>query len=111
MKRWKSREGVETGINVRILGEGNKGGLDDPTLLFSDASCQSFGFCRIVQKKTKSSCPVTLKEKGENPSSGFLEEERNLVRFPSEGPEGKEVFLQSCQVHLSSSTKERKRRE
>ena len=39
--------------DVGILGKGNKGGLDDPTLLFSDASCQSFGFCRIVRKKPK----------------------------------------------------------
>ena len=39
--------------NVGILGKGNKGGLDDPTLLFSDASRQSFGFCRIVRKKPK----------------------------------------------------------
>ena len=38
--------------NVGILGKGNKGGLD-PTLLFPDASRQSFGFCRIVQKKPK----------------------------------------------------------
>ena len=39
--------------NVGILGKGNKGGLDDPTLLFPDASRQSFGFCRIVRKKPK----------------------------------------------------------
>ena len=61
-------------------------------------------------KKTKSSCPVTAKEKGENPSSGFLGGERSLVRFPSRGPEGKEVSLRSCQVHLSSSRGERKRK-
>ena len=62
-------------------------------------------------RKTKNSCPVASKEKGENPSSGFLGGERNLVRFPSKGPEGKGVSLRSCQVHLSSSREERKRRE
>ena len=62
-------------------------------------------------KKTKNSCRVATKEKGENPSSGFLGGERNLVRFPSRGPEGKGVSLRSCQVHLSSSREERKRRE
>ena len=51
------------------------------------------------------------KEKGENPSSGFLGGERNLVGFSSKGPGGKGVSLQSCQVNLSSSREGRKRRE
>ena len=49
------KEGGRDGSNkdVGIFREGNKRGLDHPTLLFSDASRQTFGFCRVVRKKPK----------------------------------------------------------